>query len=345
MGTTTIAQTQPCKEHRPTDPKSLALIYLHTGKIDPATGRLLADDKQRKPLPFLSTIENHAQRGPDGNADPLAIQNGIEYWRAMEDRIERVNSSNLEHSWKAFHIDPETGRQHVFQPNPCVRQIHAGQFFRAVRLYSWSEMSGQNLPKATRRTMLIDGESVAELDYSGMATRMLYHRAGIDPEGDVYRPEQVMPTFYGLDDATADRRAIVRDFVKIATNICWNVINRPAAHSAIGKLLADHAEHEFLHKVIYKIENTNPVDIVDRLMAAHPDLADRFFTGVGIDLMTTDGRIMLHILEVFADAGKPVLGIHDSIVCRASDAEFAHQTMVEMYYKFIRHDPVIKRVY
>ena len=33
-----------------------------------------------------------------------------------------------------FATAPETGRQYVFQPNPCVRQIHAGEFFRAVRL-------------------------------------------------------------------------------------------------------------------------------------------------------------------------------------------------------------------
>ena len=80
-------------------------------------------------------------------------------------------------------------------------------------------------------------------------------------------------------------------------------------------------------------------------MAAHPDLADQFFTNCGVELMTTDGRIMLHILEAFVDAGKPALGIHDSIVCRASDAEFAHETMTEMYRKFLLFDPVINRVF
>ena len=46
--------------------------------------------------------------------------------------------------------------------------------------------------------MLIDGEPSAELDYSGMATRMLYHRAHLDSDGDVYCPERVMPAYPAL---------------------------------------------------------------------------------------------------------------------------------------------------
>ncbi|KAA0141028.1 hypothetical protein FYZ48_07075 [Gimesia chilikensis] len=330
---------------RPHNPKPLALIYLHTGKIDLSTGKLLPVDRQKQPLQFLSTIENRAQLGSDGRPDPQAIKNGLEFWRAMEDRIEYINRSNLQHSWQAFAIDPESGREFVFQPNPCVRQIHLGHFFRAARLYSWGEISGQNLSKSTRRTMLIDGESVAELDFSGMATRMLYHLKRIDPKGDVYHPEKVMPRFYGLKNFEETGRATVRDFIKRATNICWNVTSRPKAHSAISKLLTEHPEHDFLHEVVFKIEKLRAPELVNRLMAVHADLADRFFTGCGIDLMTEDGRIMLHILEAFARSAKPALGIHDSIVCKLSDVDFAEATMSDMYYKFLQYKPVIKRVF
>ena len=58
-------------------------------------------------------------------------------------------------------------------------------------------------------------------------------------------------------------------------------------------------------------------------MATHPDLQDKFFTEVGMELMPTDGRIMLYILSEFANAGVPALGIHDSVVCRESDEDFA----------------------
>ena len=330
---------------RPHDPKRLALIYLHTGKIDPSTGILLPEDRQRQPLQFLSTIKKRAQLGPDGEPDPRAIKNGLEFWRAMEDRIESINRSNLQHSWQAFTIDPESGREFVFQPNPCVRQIHVGQFFRAARLYSWSDISGQNLSQSTRRTILIDGEYVAELDFSGMATRMLYHIRHISPRGDVYYPERVMPTFYSLSNINTISRAIVRDFIKRATNICWNVTSRSKAHSAISKLLTEHPEHDFLYEVVYKIEKLPPPELVSRLLVVHADLADRFFTECGIDLMTTDGRIMLHILEAFARSAKPTLGIHDSIVCKSSDVAFARATMIDMYYKFLQYEPIIKIVF
>ena len=55
--------------------------------------------------------------------------------------------------------------------------------------------------------------------------------------------------------------------------------------------------------------------------------------------MTTDGMIMLHILTAFAEAGRPALGIHDSLVVRQSDREFARGTMREVYYRFTIASP------
>ncbi len=321
---------------RPHDPTKQALVLLHSSKVDPVTGLKLDELDQKQPLSFHDWAKNEA--GPRG------MQSGLEYVQAMEDLIERINRSNLRHSWQAFHVNPMSSKETAFQPNSCVRQIHVGEMFRGTRLYSWSLLSGQSLPKEDRKRMLIDGEPVAEFDYSGMATRMLYHRTRLrGPKGDVYKPDELFPRFYAFEPSP-ETAEIVREFGKRATNICWNVSSRANANSAISKLITDHPDRDLIESVL-KSEGMKRTDVVTRIQAAHPKLAEDFFSGVGIELMTVDGSIMLRILETFADADKPVLGIHDSIVVRESDRRFARRTMKDAYRRFMLFEPVIKRVY
>jgi hypothetical protein len=241
----------------PHNPTPHALVYLHTGRMDPATGSTLAKDGQRQPVSLFAYMARHAQPGPDGKPDPRAIANGMAYLCDIENKVEKINRSNLSHTWAAYHSDPKSGRQHVFQPNPCMRQIRVGELFHAVRLYTWGELSGQNFPQAVRRTMLIDDEPVAELDFSGMVTRMLYHYKRIDPVGDVYRPDVLFPAFHA-DNPNDDDRSTVRDFIKRATNICWNVNSRGNANSSVGRLLTEYANQTFLRSVTYDVLERAP---------------------------------------------------------------------------------------
>lgn len=321
-------------------PTDRALVYLHTGRINPQTGELLRDDLQKQPVAFEKFIQQNAQPGPDGKPDPRAIERGLAYFRDLENLIDSINRNNLEHTWLAT-----DSRGHAFQPNICLRQIHVGEFFRAVRLYSFGLLSGQNLSKEVRKAMLIDGEPAAELDFSGMFLRMAYHSAGIDPDRkqDIYRPEIIFPTFHSFQNSSQSKRAIVREFVKRATNVCWNVANRKQAHSSVGKLLTEHPEQKLLKNVVYSIEESNPTDIVARIIAAHPQIADSFFKRAGLDLMTVESRIMLQILRKFTDAKKPVLAIHDAVVCRISDVDFAKSAMKQSYRQFLHFIPVLKR--
>jgi hypothetical protein len=58
--------------------------------------------------------------------------------------------------------------------------------------------------------------------------------------------------------------------------------------------------------------------------------------------MTYESLIMLHILEEFVNAKKPILPIHDSVVCRKSDRDFAFQTMQKCYQHIMHFPPVIR---
>lgn len=325
-------------------PTRYALVYLHSGKLNLTNGKLLPTEAQKQPISIPEYVRRQAQPGPDGKPHPRAVENGLNYFRAIEDEIERINLSNSEHAWQAFQTDPETGRRFVRPVNYCLRQVHAGKMFRAVRLYSWGEFSGQALSKEMRKTMLIDGERTAELDFSGMAPRMLYHFCGHNPRGDVYRPAKVLPEFYGLANANKSKKAVARGFIKRVTNICLNVSSRARAVGAVQKLLRDKSQADFLHSLL-KLERVSVDGLLGRIQQVHPKVADRFFTDVGTDLMTTDGRIMLRILGAFATANRPALGIHDAVVCRESDVAFAEAAMCEAYRQFFRFDPVIKRAY
>jgi hypothetical protein len=322
-----ILDLKLARNTRRREPTALALIILRTGTRDLTTGKKLPRGNRKKPLPL-----------PRFPAQTLAVL------RSLEDRIERVNWANLQHTWQAYYRDPETGKRRIMQPNPCLRQIHCGRLGRAARLYSWSPLSGQSLPKEMRRSMRIDGERVAELDYSGHATRCLYHRRGINPpKGDVYRPEVILPRFHQAYERgyfTDEDKAVARNFIKKVTNVCWNVRSERDAVGSVWKLVK---QDEFLKRLVFCVEGTGPRGIVNRIRHAHPDLADDFFTEVGAELMTLDGELMLEILERFADAGRPALALHDAILVRRSDAAFGRRTMIDVYRQKMGFSPVVRR--
>ena len=115
-----------------------------------------------------------------------------------------------------------------------------------------------------------------------------------------------MPNFYRLENASDAAKQTVRDFIKIATNICWNCKSQKAASAALLNALHEHPKYDFLQNVVYGLEDSTPANIIKRIMEAHPRLSDCFFTERGIELMTLDGKIMLHILSEFvANRGNP----------------------------------------
>lgn len=298
---------------------------------------LLKDTETHQPIPIP----------PEHLATTL---NGIPVWSylaTVEDTIEYINRANARHRWEAFRIIEVGGKRRLrsFPANFHIRQVHSGEIFRCARLYTWTPLSAQNLSKEERRLIRIDGEAVAELDFAGMHTRMLYHFIGQDPEGDIYRPEVILPRFYGFENATDERRALARDLVKRATNICWNTSSRAAAQRAVWKSIDEHPDRSQLQTLIRDIEETTHTGIIDRIYDAHPALTSRFFSNTGGTLQTADGIIMLNVLRMFAKTDRPALGLHDGLLCRVSDADFGDSWMQIFYHSKVGHFPQVRRVY
>ncbi len=303
------------------DPTWHALVVLH--------------DKEKKIIPF-------PPKHLDATLGGVSVE---EYLAIVENSIERINRSNIAHAWEAFRIiDPATLKMGAFQPCVCLKQKHSRKLFQYARLYTWSALSAQNLSKQERRLVRIDREPVTELDYSGHQFRILYHTCKINPSPghDIYRVDKVLPKFASFKNTTDELRNEARDFVKIASIICLNTTSRLKAEKAVEKRLRNNPA---IARVIEKTEGTDARGIVCRIEKAHPDVSHRFFSKVGAMLMTLDGVLMLRILEEFAKNDKPVLGIHDSILCKASDAEYAKLVMQIEYAELFGFLPVIKVVF
>ena len=253
-------------------------------------------------------------------------------WTTMENGIERINNNNLQHTWQAFKkvkgVD-EQPRLISFQPNVCYRLINSKAPFRALRLYTTGAMGAQSLGKELRKMMLIDKEPVVELDFKGHHIRMLYNERKLNCAYDPYQPDKIFPEFYSFPNISIQRQHDIRAMIKEVTMYCINCENLNQAIGATKQLL--NKSPEIIQNIVYKVEKSGAKNLLTRIQKTHTPIAKDFFCGRGIELMTDDGMLMFGILWEFVKAGKPALGIHDSLVVKRSDLNFTKTTMINCY--------------
>ena len=101
-------------------------------------------------------------------------------------RLELINAVN---STTRITFTPYDPWQLDFIGFRRLRPIHRARFTEHWdwhgRLYT-GRYGHQSLSKIERRTIQFNGEPCIELDYCGMHTRLLYHRLGIECQGDPY---------------------------------------------------------------------------------------------------------------------------------------------------------------
>lgn len=316
-------------------PTRHALIVVQTGKKDLATGKQRPKHKQRKPLPL-----NKYSHGI------------IKYLNSIEDKIENFNRSQLKHTFR-------------FPINPCVKFIHSEKFGRYGMLHSWSILSFQKPAKKERQLITIDGEQTLELDFSGYFIRQYYHYRGIEPiRADIYQPEKILKCYSRL---SAKRQKLMRDFIKKATILCLNNANRTKAYFAIENEFLKPSKKELKRKydeetqqnlknkrirrkILFKIEAINLWVLLNRILKLHKHINVDFFKPELYALtMSISGYAMLDILQEFVKKDKAVLPIHDSVIVKISDVDFARETMTKIYKKYHPKDkftgfsPVIKQ--
>lgn len=299
-----------------------SLVYGHTGKRELASGRRLPKELRQIPLKF-----------PELGKSDFGILDALEH--GMQD----INHVNNSHQWQVTIREGVTVR-----PSVTLRQIHVGAWNRAFRMYTGGPLSAQALSKSSRKTIRIDGQPTVELDYSGMFPRMLYHSEQINAPNEMYPANLAFPVFTQSIHCNEESLKVLRRFVKKSINISLNTASKGQAKRSIGHWLSNHRVGKWLKPVICEVEGLTIEKYLDRLEMIHAQISHKFYTAVGLEMMTHEASIMFLTLFDITTSGRPVLGIHDGLLCKACDADFAQQAMVENYRaRFPAFAPEIRR--
>jgi len=163
----------------------------------------------------------------------------------------------------------------------------------------------QNYTKQTRKYFYFNGEPTIEIDYSSIHPHMLYHRKGLEFDGDdPYAIE-------GFD----------RDDVKVAFNV---MLNKEAvgANKSVAKTISKNLDCD--------IDTAEALETA--IQTLHSPIAHHFNTGVGLTLQRRDSDIALLVINTFVnELNRPIICVHDSFIVSVRDTESLILAMNDSY--------------
>jgi len=192
---------------------------------------------------------------------------------------------------------------------------HGGRFYEAAHI---------TLPSACRKSMVINGEPTAELDYSGMHIRMLYNQIGVDYRGECYVYEKT-------DEANRPDR----ERIKLSSLIVINSDDRNKAIRAIHNECRKKGIH-YPAGEFYRYGK-----LVDSFAQYHAPIKKFLYAKKGLRLQNQDSTIMANILNRMIKQNIPALPVHDSVVCPDRHKDFLRQVMIEEYERIMGFEPVV----
>ncbi len=181
------------------------------------------------------------------------------------------------------------------------RSFSRGSFDLGGRCFGWWQSQSKNV----RAQLLLNGEAVVEPDFSRYHPTMLYARRGIQLDWNAY----AVPGFS-------------REEIKAALLIGINARSTKAAIPAVTTAL---------RKKMIPAADRRSSAMIRAVKAAHPAIREDFCSDKGIELMKTDSDIIVAIMSTLVNEGIPFLPVHDSLLCRISDAERVKEVMRQSY--------------
>lgn len=278
-----------------------------------ATAKLIShfeEDFRLSPrdIGFASWLEPIVLR--DRRDEDTGIKRDIDYEDTPETYRMRANLRRINAFLAEYRISLAKPSEPVFDlPPSMLRRIFSrGSFGLGGRFYGglWID-----LPSEERPNLLIDGEEVAELDFSALHPRLIYQLEGkpLPPQADPY----AVPNWIGSEQ---------RGWVKIAfqqlINADANVRLRkpsdvPASQVGKGgwpKLIRALKEH-------------------------HHEIAGWFHSGTGLELQRIDSDIAEAIMLSLASEGICCLPVHDSFIVPQSHTNELREAMVQAYHSVL----------
>lgn len=178
-----------------------------------------------------------------------------------------------------------------------IRLIYTGGPVRGGRVYT----RFQNMPKALRSEMKINGEPTVELDFKSNHLTMLIAMSGMTPPADPYL------AIAGLANQS-------RDKVKAFITVCLGANNAQKAFEACKK-----------HRITKELFN----HLEAATLEAFPRI--RLYEEIGVMLQSLEGQIALNIMVEGAKNNIPVLPVHDSFITTATNAKWLLQQMINQW--------------
>lgn len=224
---------------------------------------------------------------------------GIDYADTGETDLMRDELRRHNNFMAAHRVVDATGQRHSTH---LARIFSQGSFSKGGRFY---RASYQQLHKADRAKMTIDGEPVVELDFCSMHPTMLYLKAGLEPPEDAYAKA-------GFD----------RGILKLAFNVALNASSLWSACRAVARSLRESGHTE---------PDRTARRYVEAMPKLYPEFESQLFTGVGLDLQRLDSDIAAKVMTDCMDAGMPVLVMHDSFLVRRGHEHELRRLMTEAF--------------
>ncbi|MGO4832212.1 hypothetical protein AB4144_07940, partial [Rhizobiaceae sp. 2RAB30] len=246
-----------------------------------------------------------------GRAKPKAL---VDYedtaeTHAMREEMEAINGSlNRADLRIGGTVQPPVLLTRRFQ----IESLDAPHAFdRHGRLYGGLWIS---LPKDQRHLLQIEGEEVADLDFTGMFSQLAYLEAGLTlPNSDPYEGIGGLP--------------------------------RAAAKLALSALLCRTGPMLRLPSELRQLlgKNWNAERLGASITVRHPGIAHLFGTSIGLRLMFTESRILVATLLRLIDQGVPALPMHDGLMVPASKEAAARTAMARSSMELVGIALPVKR--
>jgi hypothetical protein len=213
-------------------------------------------------------------------------------------------------------------------------ELH-GRFYTRPFLDSY-----QKYGKQIRKTLKIDGEAVTEWDFSSTHLRLAYHIEGHRAKSNLYDLRKHLAPELNV-------RAVIKKLINTALNA---KSQNDAIHS-VSQWIARNRKEDDTAFPDFKKKDLK--FILSAALKEHSAVKGYFCSDAGMKLMFYDSEICFGVLSDFTEKGKPIMPVHDSFICKASDGGFLQDRMkanwklvTNKYGKIGKgYKPVISKVY
>jgi hypothetical protein len=189
---------------------------------------------------------------------------------------------------------------YAWQQKAPMRLVYSDGPLEGGRVYS----RFQNMPKAQRAELKINGLPTVELDFKANHLMMLVSLSGTHPPDDPYL------TIANIANLS---RAMVKTFI----NTSLSAESASVAFNACKK-----------HQINRQLFNV----LEEATFTAFPNI--RLYSGLGVFLQSIEGQIALDIMIEGVDNNIPVLPVHDSFITTVGNEEWLSK---QMLYQWQQH--------